>query len=56
MEEADDSPALWIKPSHVRSLETVAMDAGQSEIPKFSFATVLPRNDVIDLERRRVKW
>jgi hypothetical protein len=31
------------------------MDAGEGEILKFGRAPVLPRNDVVHLERRRVK-
>jgi hypothetical protein len=44
-----------IRPSHVRPLEAIAMDTGKGEIFKFSLATMLSCNDVIDLEGRRVK-
>ena len=57
MEQANDFAAIRIKPSDVRTLEfeTVAMDASEGEILKPGRAPVLPRNDVVYLERRRVK-
>ena len=57
MEQANDFAAIRIKPSDVRTLEfeTVAMDASEGEILKSGRAPVLPRNDVVYLERRRVK-
>ena len=36
-------------------VETIAVDARQREILKLRLAPMLPRNDVIYLDRRRVK-
>jgi hypothetical protein len=55
MEKANNFSGVRIKPSHVWPLKAIAMDAGEGEILKFSFAPMLPRNDVIYLERRRIK-
>jgi hypothetical protein len=55
MEKANNLSGVRIKPSHVRPLEAIAMDTGEGEVFKFSFATVLSCNDVIDLEGRRMK-
>jgi len=55
MEKANNLSALRIKPGHVRPLKAIAMDTGEGEIFKFSLATMLSCNDVIDLEGRRMK-
>jgi hypothetical protein len=55
MEKANNLSGVGIKPSHVRPLEAIAMDTGEGEIFKFSLATMLSCNDVIDLEGRRMK-
>jgi hypothetical protein len=55
MEKANNLSGVRIKPSHVRPLEAIAMDTGEGEILKFSFATMLSCDDVIDLEGRRMK-
>ncbi len=55
MEKANNLSGDRIKPSHVRPLEAIAMDTGEGEIFKFSLATMLSCNDVIDLEGRRMK-
>lgn len=55
MEQAHDFPGVWIKPSHVRPLEAVAMEASQGEIFKLGFAAVLACDDVVYLKRCRVK-
>ena len=38
------------------SLETIAVKAGEREIPNLSRPTVLAGDDVIDLERKPVMW
>src|ERR1700730_3707949 len=55
MEKTNQLSGVSIKPSHVRPLEAIAMDTGEGEIFKFSFAAMLSCNDVIDLEGRRMK-
>jgi len=55
MEKAHDFSGVCIKPSHVRSLEAIAMHTSEGEIFKLGFAAVLACNDVIYLERCRVK-
>jgi hypothetical protein len=55
MEKANNFSSVRIGPSHVRPLEAIAMDTGNGEIFKFSLATMLSCNDVIDLEGRRMK-
>jgi hypothetical protein len=55
MEKANNFSGVRIRPSHVRPLEAIAMDTGKGEIFKFSLATMLSCNDVIDLEGRRMK-
>jgi len=55
MEKAHDFSGVWIKSSHVRSLEAIAMHTSEGEIFKLGFAAVLACNDVIYLERCRVK-
>jgi hypothetical protein len=55
MEQAHDFPGVWIKPSHVRPLEAVAMEASEGEIFKLGFAAVLACDDVVYLKRCRVK-
>jgi len=51
-EEPCDHAALLVDPSHVGSLEAIAMNRGQGQILKFSFAPVLARNYMIYLEWR----
>jgi len=55
MEKANNFSGVRIRPSHVRPLEAIAMDTGKGEIFKFSLATMLSCNDVIDLAGRRMK-
>jgi hypothetical protein len=47
MEKANNLFGVRIKPSHVRPLEAIAMDTGEGEIFKFSFATMLSCNDAM---------
>jgi hypothetical protein len=54
-EKANNLSAVRVKPSHVRPLDAIAMDTGEGEIFKFSLATMLSCNDVIDLEGCRMK-
>ena len=53
--KANKLSRVWIKPRHVWALEAIAMNTGQGEIFKFSLATMLSCNDVIYLERCRMK-
>jgi hypothetical protein len=55
MEQAHDFTATCIKPGNIRSLETIAGYSGQSEIIGYGLSSVLPRDNAIDLERRRMK-
>jgi hypothetical protein len=55
MEKANNLSGVRVKPSHVRPLEAIAMDTGEGKIFKFSLATMLSCNDVIDLEGCRMK-
>lgn len=55
MEQADDLTGFGINASDVRPLETVAVNAGQGEVIKSGCSAMLPRNNVIDLERCGVK-
>jgi hypothetical protein len=52
MEQANHLAVVWIKPGNVRSLETIAMDAGKSKIIDCGWSTMLPRDNVIYLEWR----
>jgi len=54
MEQAHDFTATCIKPGNIRSLETIAAYSGQSEIISYGLSSVLPRDNAIDLERRRM--
>ena len=55
MEQANDVAAVGINAGNVRTLEPIAMDASKGEVIKSGGSAVLPRNNVIDLERRWVK-
>ena len=55
MEQANDFAAIGINAGKVRTFEPVAMDASKGEVINIGGSAVLPRNDVIDLERRWVK-
>jgi hypothetical protein len=55
MKQANDFSGVRIEAGHIGSLETVAVDASEREILRFSFAPVLACNDVIYLEWRWVK-
>ncbi len=55
IEQPNDGPAIRINPSDVRTLEAVAMYTGEGKILKSGCAPMLPRDDVINLERRRVE-
>jgi hypothetical protein len=48
VEKANYFVADGIDAGNIWSFETIAVDAGQSEIFKLSFAPMLSRNDVID--------
>ena len=51
MEEPHDLSRDQVKSRDIRPFETIAMDATEREVFGFRQATVLFRNDVIDLER-----
>jgi hypothetical protein len=55
MEQTDNLLSIGIDTCYIRSFETIAVDARQREILKLRSAPMLSGNDVIDLERRRVK-
>jgi len=55
MEQANDMAALCIESRNVGSFESIATDTSQREIPKFGSAAVLPRNDMVYLERCWIK-
>ena len=55
MEQTDNLLSIGIDTCYIRSLETIAVNARQREILKLRLAPMLPGNDVIYLERRRVK-
>src|SRR5271165_6792656 len=55
MEQANNIATFGIKACNVGSLEPIAVGASQSEILVLSWATVLARDDVIDLKRYRVE-
>ena len=55
MEQTDNLLCIGIDTCYIRSFEAIAVDARQREILKLRFAPMLPGNDVIYLERRRVK-
>jgi hypothetical protein len=55
IEQPNDGPAIRINPGDVRTLEAVAMYAGEGEILKAGCAPVLPCDDVVNLEWRRVE-
>jgi hypothetical protein len=55
MEEPNHNAPLLVESSHIRALETIAMDTSQGQIFKFGFATVLTCNYVIYLKRRRME-
>jgi hypothetical protein len=56
IEEADEfrSGCLSVDPGEVRALMVVAVEAGEGEVSKNRWASVLPRDDVFDLEKTRV--
>jgi len=55
MEQANDVAAVGVNAGNVWALESIAMDASEGEVIKSGGSAVLPRNNVIDLERRWVK-
>ena len=55
MEQTDNLLSIGIDTCYIRSFETIAVDARQREILKLGLAPMLPGDDVIYLERRRVK-
>jgi len=55
IEQTNDGPAIRIDSGDVRTLEAVAMYAGEGEILKSGCAPVLPGDDVVNLERCRVE-
>jgi hypothetical protein len=55
MEQANYFAAMRIKSGNVRTLKAIAMNASEGEILKHGRPPVPPRNDVVHLERRRLK-
>ena len=53
--EQPNNLAVGIASRDVRTFESIAVDTSEGEIPIFRRATVLPRDDVIYLEWRRMK-
>jgi hypothetical protein len=52
MEQANDSAAVRIDPGNVRPLEAIAMDAGEGQIIRYGWSTMLLSDNVINLEWR----
>ena len=55
MEQTNNLAGVWIDPSDVGPLETIAMDASKREILVIRCAAMLPGDNVIDLERGGVE-
>lgn len=55
MEQTNNLAGVWIDPSDVGPLETIAMDASKREILVIRCAAMLTGDDVIDLERGGVE-
>jgi len=55
MEQENDMAALCIESRNVGTFESIATDTSRREIPKFGSAAVLPRNDMVYLERCWIK-
>lgn len=55
VKEPNNGAAFLIDPSHVRTFEAIAMNTGQGQIFKLSFAAVLLSNDVVYLKGCRME-
>jgi len=55
MEEANNLAGIWIEPRNVGPFGAIAVDASEGKILVFACATMLPSDDVIDLEWSRVE-
>jgi hypothetical protein len=53
MKQSEEAAGLGVKPGNVRTLKTIAMGTSEGEIAVYSFASVLPGQNVIDLEWQR---
>lgn len=55
MEQANNFAVVRIDSGNVRPLEAIAMNAGECQIISYGWSTMLPRDDVIYLEWRRIQ-
>lgn len=55
MKEANDVTCVWIMPRDVRTFVTVAVQAGEGKILKNRLASVLPCDDVVDVEGQGIR-
>lgn len=56
MEQTNDLAAVVINAGNIRTLETIAMDAGKGKVFTGRDPAMLSSNNMIDLERRWVKF
>jgi len=50
VEESNNSFSFWINARYIRSLKAIAMNTSEGQILKFTFASVLPCDNMIYLE------
>jgi hypothetical protein len=54
MEQPTQLSCTWISPGDIRTFVPVAVEASQGKILKNRCATVLARNDVVDVKRQGI--
>jgi hypothetical protein len=56
VEQTNELAGSRINAGNVWPLETIAMKAGKSKVPPDCCTSMLPRNDMVNLERKAVLW